>query len=92
MTPDLPPATGLSWAQYAGWACCFCGTSLANTGGVPADRARGQSGAHDLSVDVYACPPLSGCGPSRIPQAPARYQRAGQTPPPGGTVHTRRKT
>lgn len=86
--PGLPPVTALTWAQYSGWACALCGTSLASTGGVSAGRALGTSGAHDLSVEVYACPPLSGCGPTRIPQTPARDPRAGQTPPTGGDAHT----
>ncbi|MFG3110516.1 hypothetical protein [Streptomyces tendae] len=89
---SLPAATALSWAQYAGWACVLCGASLATTGGVSVGRAEGRSGVHDLSTEVFACPPLSGCGPSRLTQTPALYQRAGQTPPPGGDVHNRRKT
>ncbi|MET7321345.1 hypothetical protein [Streptomyces sp. NPDC005549] len=89
---SLPAATALSWAQYAGWACVLCGASLATTGGVSVGRAEGRSGVHDLSAEVFACPPLSGCGPSRITQTPAPYQRAGQAPPTGGDVHNRRKT
>lgn len=50
-----PPATELSRAQYSGWACCWCSASLLQNGGVPAGRAQGKVGAHDLSVDVYAC-------------------------------------
>ncbi|MGW3186336.1 hypothetical protein ACWDBT_00570 [Streptomyces ardesiacus] len=63
---DLPDAASLSRAAYSGWACVFCGASLATTGGVSVGRAEGRSGAHDLSVEVYACPPLTGCGPRRI--------------------------
>ncbi|MFJ8147031.1 hypothetical protein ACIQ6R_18425 [Streptomyces sp. NPDC096048] len=85
-------ASALSWAQYSGWACVFCGASLAVTGGVSAGRAQGRSGSHDLSIEMYACPPLSGCVPARLPQTPAPYRRAGQTPPTGGAVHNRRKT
>ncbi|MEU1304303.1 MULTISPECIES: hypothetical protein [Streptomyces] len=63
MTPrrEPPPATSLTYAQYAGWACCWCGTSLLDvTGAVSAGIARGQAGAHVLDVEVYACP---GCAP-----------------------------
>lgn len=84
--------TELTWAQYAGWACCLCGASLAAKGGVLAGRVTGRSGAHDLSVDVYACPPSSGCGPQRYPQTPVRDLRAGQAPPPGGDVQNWRTT
>lgn len=58
---EPPPATELNLAQYSGWACCWCTASLQN-GGVPAGRAVGKVGAHDLSVDVYACP---ACAPER---------------------------
>ncbi|MEU9070495.1 hypothetical protein AB0E06_10600 [Streptomyces sp. NPDC048109] len=70
---SLPAATALSWAQYAGWACVLCGASLATTGGVSVGRAEGRSGAHDLSAEVFACPPLSGCGPARLTQTPALH-------------------
>ncbi|GGW15694.1 hypothetical protein GCM10018980_52190 [Streptomyces capoamus] len=50
----LPPATELTRAQHSGWACVWCTASL-QAGGVPAGRAEGRSGAHDLSVQVYAC-------------------------------------
>jgi hypothetical protein len=60
----LPDAVTLTRAQHSGWACCFCGASLA-AGGVLAGRAEGRMGAHDMSVDVYACPPRRGCGPER---------------------------
>lgn len=74
MSGALPDAASLSRAVYSGWACVHCGASLALRGGVPAGRAEGHSGAHDLSVEVYACPPTSGCGPSRraTPSATAR--------------------
>lgn len=72
----LPDAASLSRPVYSGWACVWCGASLALRGGVSAGRAEGHAGAHDLSVEVYACPPLSGCGPSRLRQTPAP---AGQT-------------
>lgn len=54
MTRPLPPATTLTRAQYSGWACVWCGNSLQN-GGVPAGRAQGRIGAHDMGVQVYAC-------------------------------------
>lgn len=55
MTRQPPPVTSLSRAQISGWACCFCGRDIW-AGAVSAGIARGQSGAHDLSVEVYACP------------------------------------
>jgi hypothetical protein len=78
--PDLS-VTALTWAPYSGWACVLCGASLATTGGVSAGRAQGKSGAHDLSVEVYVCPPLSGCGPQRYPQTPAQAGLTGQGAP-----------
>jgi hypothetical protein len=62
--PEPPPAIGLTSAQTAGWACCLCGTPIWN-GAVSLGRAQGRSGAHDLSVEVYAC---STCAtPARTP-------------------------
>lgn len=93
-----PPAATLTRAQHSGWACCFCGASLQKTGGVPAGRATGRSGAHDLSVDVYACPPLSGCGPPRHSQTPTRarpHETEAGGPSrlrPEAHVHIRKKT
>lgn len=55
--PKPPPVIGMTWAQSAGWACCFCGKAIRH-GAVSAGRAQGHMGAHDLSVEVYAC---SGC-------------------------------
>jgi hypothetical protein len=51
----LPPAPDLTWAQYSGWACVFCRVRLSK-GAVSAGRAEGSCGAHDLSVEVFACP------------------------------------
>lgn len=65
MRADLPSVNTLTWAQYSGWACVLCGGSLATTGGESVGRAEGSSGAHDLSVEVYACLP---CAKARIPQ------------------------
>ncbi|MGW4547373.1 hypothetical protein ACWEN4_13445 [Streptomyces violaceorubidus] len=92
MKADPPAATALSWAQYAGWGCVLYGASLATTGGVSVGRAAGRSGVHDLSTEVYACPPTSGCGPSRLTRTPTLYQWVGPSPPTGGDVHNRRKT
>lgn len=78
---NLPDAAALSWAQYAGWACVLCGASLATTGGVSVGRAQGRSGVHDLSAEVFACPPRSGCGPSRLSQAPAPTGQTRQSAP-----------
>lgn len=52
--PTPPPAADLSYAQYSGWACCWCATPL-NSGARSAGRAEGSSGAHDLSIEVYEC-------------------------------------
>ncbi|KMS77714.1 hypothetical protein ACH49_19710 [Streptomyces leeuwenhoekii] len=62
LPPEPPPYRDLTYQQRAGWACCWCGTSLLRAGGVPAGRARGRSGTHVLDVDVYACP--TPCRPS----------------------------
>jgi hypothetical protein len=70
VTRNLPPANLLTYAQYSGWACVWCGASLQN-GGVLAGRAQGSVGAHDMSVDVYAC---RDCSPSH-PHAPACQTR-----------------
>lgn len=51
----LPPATELSRAQHSGWACVFCHARL-DKGAVSAGRAKGHIGAHDMSIEVYACP------------------------------------
>jgi hypothetical protein len=71
-TPKPPPATGLNRAQYSGWACCWCGTSLLDKGARSAGRAEGSAGAHDLSVEVYECGP-------RCPDRPRRPQAARKT-------------
>lgn len=43
----------LTFAQFQGWACCWCGTSLWNAiGGVSAGRSQGRQGA---SIEAYAC-------------------------------------
>ncbi|RPE44183.1 hypothetical protein EDD90_7413 [Streptomyces sp. Ag109_O5-1] len=52
---DLPDATWLTRAQHSGWACVFCRAPLSK-GAVKAGRAEGMIGAHDMSIDVYACP------------------------------------
>lgn len=54
MTPTPPPATELTYRQYQGWDCCWCGASL-SAGGVSAGISRGTVGAHKLDVEVYAC-------------------------------------
>ncbi|MCZ9341358.1 hypothetical protein NGM37_26710 [Streptomyces sp. TRM76130] len=62
MTRKLPSAVDLPRARYSGWACVHCGASLRRVLAVPAGRATGSMGAHDMSVDVYQCPPGHGCG------------------------------
>ncbi|WP_406199313.1 hypothetical protein OG331_23160 [Streptomyces sp. NBC_01017] len=75
--PKPPPATGLTRAQYSGWACCWCHTSLAD-GARSAGRAEGSAGAHDLSVEVYECGP-------KCPERPRRRRRTPETDQSGGT-------
>lgn len=59
--PKPPPVIGLTRAQTAGWACCFCGKAIWH-GAVSVGRAQGHMGAHDLSVEVYACSPCARTG------------------------------
>lgn len=55
--PPLPSALDLTRPQFDGWACVWCGIPLLGMEGVvSAGRATGMLGAHDLSVEVYACP------------------------------------
>ncbi|WP_432067364.1 hypothetical protein [Streptomyces sp. C10-9-1] len=54
-TTPVPDARDLTGEAYAGRACYACGRHLEH-GGVPAGRAKGMDGVHDLSTDVYACP------------------------------------
>ncbi|MFF7982264.1 hypothetical protein ACFZDK_24570 [Streptomyces sp. NPDC007901] len=70
---ELPDATKLTRAQHSGWACVFCHAGLWK-GAVKAGRAVGFIGAHDLSIDVYAC---AGCAPQlglteRLPEGAPR--------------------
>lgn len=52
---ELPPVSLLSYWQYKGWDCVWCATRL-TTGAVSAGIALGDSGAHSLDTEVYACP------------------------------------
>ena len=52
---ELPPVSLLSYWQYKGWDCVWCKTRL-TTGAVCAGIALGDSGAHSLDTEVYACP------------------------------------
>ncbi|AWT43187.1 MULTISPECIES: hypothetical protein [Streptomyces] len=61
MKRELPDAASLPRPRYSGWACVWCGHSLMNVMGVPAGRAHGWIGAHDMSVEVFQCPPGVGC-------------------------------
>lgn len=56
--PEPPPVIGMTWAQSAGWACCLCGKAIWS-GAVSLGRAQGRMGAHDLSVEVWACSPCA---------------------------------
>ncbi len=64
MTDKLPDAVTLPRARYSGWACVWCGRYFGDVLAVSAGRAEGWVGAHDLSVEVYQCPPGFGCGPA----------------------------
>lgn len=56
--PSPPPVSQLSKAQYAGWNCCWCNASLMNVRStVSAGISRGNSGAHVLDSEVFACGP-----------------------------------
>ncbi|MFF0227990.1 hypothetical protein [Streptomyces sp. NPDC004629] len=59
--PEPPPAASLTYAQYSGWACCWCAKSLLDVvGAVSAGIARGRDGVHVLDIEVYACPDCAG--------------------------------
>lgn len=59
---ELPPVEHLTYGQYNGRACVWCGTTL-TVGAVSAGIARGSSGAHILDTEVWACPEHPG-GPA----------------------------
>jgi hypothetical protein len=52
----IPPAAELTYGQGRGWDCVACGKRLPAVGAVLVGRAKGESGAHDISADVWACP------------------------------------
>lgn len=51
----LPAAGDLSWEQYAGRACVWCGKPL-TVGARSVGTARGREGVHVLDIEVYAGP------------------------------------
>ncbi|WJV47655.1 hypothetical protein [Streptomyces flavofungini] len=53
--PEPPPARDLSYEQYSGRACVWCGAQL-TSGAVAAGISRGKIGAVVLDIGVYACP------------------------------------
>lgn len=53
--PALPSTSDLSYWQYKGWDCVWCGKRL-TVGAVSAGIARGSSGAHVFDTKVWACP------------------------------------
>lgn len=66
----IPPAGDLSWEQYAGRACVWCGQPL-TVGGRSVGIARGREGVHVLDVEVYAgpcCPDGGSAGSGRVRQ------------------------
>ncbi|MFF0226319.1 hypothetical protein [Streptomyces sp. NPDC004629] len=69
---EPPPVASLTYAQYSGWACCWCGKSLLKvTGAVSAGVARGRDGAHVLDIEVYACPDCAPPAPGAPRHTPA---------------------
>ncbi|SED27486.1 hypothetical protein SAMN05216532_4031 [Streptomyces sp. 2231.1] len=84
----LPDATKLTRAQYSGWACCWCSSSLLRSGGISAGVARGSSGAHVLDIEVYAC---AACAAATTDSRPPLQETRGAMPStPGATANTRR--
>ena len=67
--PAPPSARDLSRAQYDGWACCWCATSLLHIRARSAGIARGTVGAIVLDTEVYECGPHC---PER-PRPPRRH-------------------
>lgn len=51
----MPTAGDLSWEQYAGRACVWCGKPL-TVGARSVGIARGRIGVHVLDIEVYAGP------------------------------------
>ncbi|MFD1659993.1 hypothetical protein ACFSL4_17770 [Streptomyces caeni] len=60
-----PPVSALTREQYAGRACCWCGTRLWR-GAVSAGIARGRQGAHVLDAEVWACPACAEARPCPV--------------------------
>ena len=88
MNRPLPSACSLTRAQYSGWACCWCGSSLLHSGGTSAGIARGSSGAHVLDVEVYACP---NCAAAVTISRPSQQETRGAMPSvPRAVVNNRR--
>lgn len=73
----LPSAKALTYAQFSGWACCWCGTSLLRAGGISAGVARGSSVAHILDVEVYAC---AACAAATTISPPSPLEARGAVP------------
>ncbi|MGW5409042.1 hypothetical protein [Streptomyces spiralis] len=66
--PKPPPMDELTYAQYQGWACCWCGTSLwTPEGGLSVGRSQGP---HSTSIEVYACSRLCPQRPDKTPARP----------------------
>lgn len=68
---ELPPVEQLSYGQYNGLACVWCGIRLTQ-GAVSAGTARGSSGAHILDTEVYACPD---CATTPTPSRPPKVRK-----------------
>lgn len=53
---QIPSALDLTHAQRSGWACVWCGASLAQApDAVLVGKTRGSLGTHVLDGDVYGC-------------------------------------
>jgi hypothetical protein len=69
VTRELPSAVTLPRARYSGWACVWCGARFPlHVLAVSAGRAKGRMGCHDMSVEVYECPPGFGCAQTTEPE------------------------
>ncbi|MEU0659650.1 hypothetical protein [Streptomyces lavendulocolor] len=52
---SIPPPEELTFGQYKGWNCVWCGGAIEH-GGRLVGITRGTNGAHDLDSEVYAGP------------------------------------
>lgn len=74
----LPSALDLTFEQYSGRACVWCGKPLWK-GARSAGRARGRKGAHVFDIEVYACADCASGSP--VAGTPPRRHRDEGGPP-----------